>query len=113
MSCFWSAVYSQDRVNKKLPKISSQIFGTLTSATGWLNNPEGQWIFRKNRIVKNLNNSFKSIIDYEENGLGIDNFIFYQLRKILINDTSYYILIKKSNSGYYRYATIREDWTPT
>ena len=106
-------IFSQERVNKKLPQISSKIYGQLQSAIGWLNNPEGQWISRKNRIPKYLTNDFKILVDYEKYALAIDNFISYEIRQITISDTTYNILIKQSKGGYYRYPKIQQDWIKT
>src|SRR6266487_1574546 len=97
---------SQDRVDKKLPVISTHVFGQLQTATGWLYNPEGQWVSRKNRILANLSHESRTLLDYGKYGVGIDNFISYELRKITIEDSTYYILIKKNNGGYYRYEAI-------
>lgn len=104
---------SQDRVNKKLPIISTQVLGQLQNATGWLYNPEGQWISRKNRIPANLPYGSRMLLDYEKFGIGLDNFISFELRKISIEDSTYYILIKTNNGGYYRYEAIQQDWIKT
>lgn len=104
------ATYSQDRQNKALPKIGVKVLGSLSSAKGWLLNPEGQWISRQNRIPISIENQFKSLIDYEENALGIDNFISYEFRNVTIKDSSFVILIKKYKSGSYKYPSIEEGW---
>ena len=103
--------YSQERVNKPIPIISAQPKGVLIKSTGWLLNPEGQWISRANRIPAYIDNEFKLLIDYEYDGLGIDNFISYQLREIKMNDSVFTILIKKYKDGYYKYSSIKEGWT--
>src|SRR5215813_3084491 len=101
-------LYSQDRVNKPLPKISKVIQKQLTTATGWMLNPEGQWVSRKNRIPYFIENKSKILIDYETYGLGMDNFVFFQLRDVKISDSTYYVLIKKYRDGYYRYRSIQK-----
>ena len=103
--------FGQDRVNTTVPKISTQVNSQLTKATGWLLNPEGQWVSRQNRIPYFIENQYKSLIDYEEKGLGIDNFISYQFRDVQINDSIYTILIKRYKDGYFKYSTIKEGWT--
>jgi len=103
-------LYAQERIDRPLPKIGTEIKGELTKATGWLLNPEGQWISRQNRIPVFLEHRFGGLIDYERYGLGLDNFISYQLREIKIQDNTYSILIKKYRDGEYRYPTIKEDW---
>ena len=111
ISLSFSNLFSQERVNKPMPVISTTINSQLTKATGWTLNPEGQWVSRANRIPAFIENEFKILIDYEKDGLGIDNFISYQMRDIKIQDSTYGILIKKYKDGYYKYDAINEGWT--
>jgi hypothetical protein len=111
ISLSFSHLFSQDRVNKPIPIISTKINSQLNKSTGWTLNPEGQWVSRLNRIPAFIENEFKTLIDYEVYGLGIDNFISYQIRDVKIQDSTYAILIKKFKDGYYRYETIKEGWT--
>ena len=106
-----SNLFSQERVNKPVPTIGAKVNSQLTKSTGWTLNPEGQWISRSNRIPAFIENEFKTLIDYEKDGLGLDNFISYQMRDIKIQDSTYAILIKKYKDGYYKYETINEGWT--
>lgn len=103
-------IFAQDRVNKQLPKISGEIMGKLDKATGWLYGDDGQWISRKNRIPVYVEEEYKSLIDYEKRGLGKDNFNFYELKTIKIDNKEYYIIIKEFKSGYYKYRNIKEGW---
>lgn len=102
---------SQERVNKSLPKISVQVNSQLTQSKGWILSPEGQWISRQNRIPSYLDNKYKTISDLEFNGLGMDNFISFQIRDILIDGKSYKIIIKRYKDGYYKYLSIKQGWT--
>lgn len=95
-----SNLFSQERVNKPVPTIGAKVNSQLTKSTGWTLNPEGQWISRSNRIPAFIENEFKTLIDYEKDGLGLDNFISYQMRDIKIQDSTYAILIKKYKDGY-------------
>ncbi len=104
------ASFGQERINKSLPKIGTNINGQLSKATGWLLNPEKQWVSRQNRIPVYLENQFKNLIDHEKHSVGLDNFISYQLREIIIQDNSYSILIKKYKDGSYKYSTLEQDW---
>lgn len=104
-------LFSQDRVSKPIPTIGTQIKGQLTKSTGWLLNPESQWVSRPNKIPSFIENQYKTLIDYEYDGLGFDNFISYQMRDIKIQDSTYSILIKKYKDGYYKYSSIKEGWT--
>jgi hypothetical protein len=111
MSLMTMVSYGQDRVNTSVPKIQTQINGQILKSKGWLLNPEGQWISRQNRIPSFIENQYKSLIDYEKDGLGIDNFISYQFRDVKIKDSLYTILIKRYKDGYYKYSSIEEGWT--
>ena len=103
-------IFSQERINKPLPTIDSEIKGELTKSIGWMINPEGQWISRPNKIPSFLENEYMSLIDYGHWGLGTDNFISYQFREVKINNKSYEILIKKYRDGYYKYPEIQKGW---
>ena len=99
--------FGQTRTNVVLPKINAQVNSQLSKAKGWMLNPEGQWISRQNRIPVCLENQFKTLIDYEKNQMGLDNFISYQFRNIKIKDSTYLILIKKYKVGEYKYFEIK------
>jgi hypothetical protein len=102
--------YSQNRVNKKPPIISQFVLGNLSSAKGWLYNPEGQWVSRQNRIPYFLPHSEKQFIDFEDYNLGIDNFISYEFREVKIKDSNYILFIKKYKDGDYKYESIQKGW---
>jgi hypothetical protein len=106
----YSIGFCQDSINAPLPKISATIMGTLTNAKGWLRNPEDQWINRPNRIPAFVEEKFKILIDYQSNGEGIDNFYKLELRKITIDTSNYFILIKYYRAGYYKYPSINEGY---
>ena len=103
--------FAQDRKNEVLPKIGDTI-GRLDKATGWTKSPEGQWVNRQNRIPAYLSLNNEILLDYEKWGTGIDNFDFIELRSINIEGQEYYILIKPTRIGFYKYENIREGWTP-
>jgi hypothetical protein len=103
--------FGQERVNKSLPSINKQqINWQLNTATGWILNPEGQWVSRSNRIPVSMENQYKSLIDYEKYGLGKDNFISYQIREISIQDSVHYIFIQRYKDGDYEYPAIERGW---
>ena len=110
---FTTCAFGQEKVSTSLPKIGNQTVGKLFKASGWLLNPEGEWISRQNKIPCDLPNQMKALIDYGKYSPGIDNFISYELRDINIKDSSYYILIKKYNNGYYHYSTLEDEWQST
>lgn len=103
-------VYAQERTTKPRPIIGEKVITKLSDATGWMLNPDGEWISRLNRIPESLNSEYNLLLDYEKHRLGTDNFNYYQLRELTFNDLSYYILIKSFRDGYYSYPSIKEDW---
>lgn len=102
---------AQERVNATLPKINAASKGKITEATGWLQTDAGTWVSRKNRIPSNIE---KLLMDYESYSLGEngENFIYMDVRDVTINDSSYTILIKKYNDGFYKYESIQKGWLP-
>ncbi len=107
---FINSIYSQERINLKLPKIDRKPLGSLTISKGWLLNVDGQWISSQNKIPYPLEKRSSILQTFEKYGLGTDNFIFFELRKIKIADSSYLILIKKYKDGFYKYPSIEKNW---
>lgn len=105
---------AQERVNATLPAISGTTKGRITEAIGWMQNDEGTWVSRKNRIPANMPNEYKDLLDSGHDGLGHnrENFIYMEMRDVVIKDSSYTILIKKYKDGYYQYEHIMRGWTP-
>ena len=103
-------LFAQERYSKSIPSINQKLNSKLEKATGWSLNPEEQWIQRPNKIPFPVESQYKFEIDFGEKSVGIDNFIFFEFRDILINDTIYSILIKKFTDGYYKYELIKQDW---
>ena len=52
----------------------------LTSATGWVKDPENRWDSLPNVIPPSLSSSQKEMMDFEKYKLGIDNFQELSLR---------------------------------
>lgn len=104
--------FAQERQNKPLPKFSP-FNSQLTLAKGWRQQPDGQWMGRANRIPVEVDSSSKALVDYETWGCGTDNFVYYQLHKMVYLDQNYVVLIKKSKSGYYKYQSIQKGWRNT
>ena len=111
---FATFAFAQDRVSATLPQISAIAKGRINEATGWLQNDNGEWLSRKNKIPTNLSGKDKILLDYQHDGLGEnrENFIYLELRDVTINDSTYTILIKKHKDGYYKYESIHEGWVP-
>lgn len=109
--CFVTCVaFSQGRTEDVLPKIESAPIGQITSAKGWLKNQYRKWVSKQNTVPFDLENEYKSLENYEAYALGTDNFIQYDLRGITIKDSTFLLLTKRYNDGFYTYETIREGW---
>jgi hypothetical protein len=86
----------------ELPKIQTVPTRILSKANGFCYSESGQWIKALNKI------SFPAETHEE-----IDNFVSYDLRDIKINDTSYYLFMKKYNTGWFTYPALMQGWNPT
>lgn len=79
------ALAQEDRQNASLPIIGNKVLWSLSDATGWIKNNEGQWLEGKNVIYeRHLSSADKSVLTQGKNILGKDNFIKYELRVITI-----------------------------
>lgn len=110
MCCFGLAAQSQERVNRELPEIGPKI-SELKEATGWMLDSHGDWISRPNRIVREEPYLDPALLDYEDYGLGTDNFLSYEVREMRLNGSDYLVFIKRYQEGYYKYQSIKEGWT--
>ncbi|GHE65074.1 hypothetical protein [Roseivirga thermotolerans] len=102
--------FAQERISRDKPQVSFENIGELKEATGWMLNPEGDWVSLQNTIPVYLSGEYKSLLTYEQYGLGTDNFISYELREGSFGNQEFYVLLKKFRSGYYNYPTIKEEW---
>ncbi|MCX6235638.1 MAG: hypothetical protein NT175_13125 [Bacteroidetes bacterium] len=105
-------IYSQDRQIREKAVIGNTILGQLNSAKGWMLCPQDDWIFLDNTIPQQLSLESRSLLKHEKTGLGLDNFLYFQIREIKFQDTAYYILIKKFRDGAYRYPDLEKEWMP-
>lgn len=65
-----------DRQNASLPVIGNKFLWSLSEATGWVKNSEGQWLEGKNVIYeRHLSAADKSVFTQGKNILGKDNFL--------------------------------------
>ncbi|WP_293870725.1 hypothetical protein [Flavobacterium sp.] len=103
--------YSQNRENQKLPVISENK-GLLSNAIGWLKNESGQWIKYQNKIPEDLGKNQKLLENYNDHSIGVDNFISFEIKEVVINETKYILILKKMKDGYFKYETIKEGWVP-
>lgn len=103
-------VFGQDRTTKPKAVIATETISQLTTATGWMFNPDEEWVSLKNTIPVSIASEYNSLLDYEQKGLGTDNFKYYKLKELTYNDSTYYVLVKQYRHGYYTYEIIEEGW---
>jgi len=83
--------YSQQRINDQLP-IISLTKNRISQSIGWSKQEDGQWDSAINKIPKIIE---KSLRNFGGNSLGVDNFIFFEVRTIKYKNEDFKILIKK------------------
>ena len=106
-----TTVLGQDRTVKAKPIIGTETISQLKKATGWMLNKDAEWVSLKNTIpTSNLGSKYKSLLSYEDYGLGSDNFNYFKLKEISYKDSTYYVLIKQYRTGWYKYENIRKGW---
>ena len=87
----------------------SDIESSIKSAKGWAMQNNGAWYSMNNQIPfpDQKANSDKS----GERKLGQDNFIVLELRKLIIGNKQYNVLIKKYRDGKYEFPVLKENWS--
>ncbi len=89
--------------------IMSEVQSSLTEARGWSLQDNGKWAYGDNRIPftdSRTNTTRSNAVDE----LGLDNFIDIELRKIMIDDEQYNVLIKKYKDGEYEFGYLNKNW---
>ena len=88
--------------------ILSPVQSSINSAKGWAMQNNSKWVSSANRIPFTDEKTNKS--DAPSRKLGQDNFISIELRKIMIKDKQYNVLVKKYHDGEYEFPILKEDW---
>ncbi len=88
----------------------SKVQSYLEDAEGWALQDNGKWASARNRIPHS---------DYKTNNnpsprrkLGKENFNILELRKVLIFDIQYNVLLIKYSDGDYEFPILQEGWKP-
>lgn len=90
--------------------VISDALSELNSATGWAMQDNGKWASRQNTIP---HSDFKTLRNPSpKHSLGKDNFLEFELRKVLIEDKQYNVLIKLYRDGEFEFPVIEEEWEP-
>jgi len=87
----------------------SDVESSIKNAKGWAMQNNGAWYSMNNQIPfpDQKANRDKS----GARKLGEDNFIVLELRKLMIGNKQYNVLIKKYRDGKYEFPILKENWT--
>ncbi len=101
---------SEDDAEAELINFSSlsPVQSEITQAVGWAKQDNGRWLSSKNRVPFTDDMTNKS--NAAERKLGQDNFIKLELRKVMIGNEQYNVLIKKYHDGEYEFPILQEGW---
>lgn len=110
-ACMCCSAYCQikERVDRPLPRFGP-VLSSLTTAKGWVFNEDKRWVSRPNRIPVTTTSLGGKLVDFENNGLGYDNFYSFSFRKLFYGSDTVLLLTKKFKDGDYLYEAINEGW---
>ncbi len=86
----------------------SPVQSEITQLTGWAKQDNGRWLSAPGRIPFTDERTNKST--GLERKLGQDNIIALQLRKVMVGNEQYNVLVKKYHDGEYEFPVLREGW---
>ncbi len=86
----------------------SPVQSEIVDMRGWAKQDNGSWLSSKNRIPFTDDKTNKS--SGGERKLGQDNMITLQLRKVMIGNKQYNVLVKKYHDGEYEFPILKEEW---
>lgn len=100
-----------DRDNPDLVNFSSlsPVQSEIDNLRGWARQDNGTWLAARNRIPFTDEKTNKST--RAERKLGQDNIISLELRKVMIGNKQYNVLVKKYYDGDYEFPVLLENWT--
>jgi hypothetical protein len=87
----------------------SPVQSEITKLRGWAKQDNGSWLSAPNRIPYTDEKTNKS--NRNERKLGQGNIISIQLRKVMIGNKQYNVLVKKYYDGVYEFPVLLEEWT--
>ncbi len=87
----------------------SPVQSEIDDMRGWAKQDNGTWLSARNRIPYADEKTNKNTGG--ERKLGQDNIISLQLRKVLIGNKQYNVLVKKYFDGVYEFPVLKEGWT--
>lgn len=86
----------------------SPVQSEINDMRGWAKQDNGSWLSTKNRIPFPDDKTNQSTGG--ERKLGQDNIITLQLRKVMIENRQYNVLVKKYYDGEYEFPILKEEW---
>ncbi len=101
---------NNDQDNTDLVNFSSlsPVQSEMDEMRGWAKQDNGSWLSAKNRIPFTDEKTNKGTGG--ERKLGQDNIITLQLRKVMIKNKQYNVLVKKYFDGQYEFPVLHENW---
>ncbi|MDP2721694.1 MAG: tetratricopeptide repeat protein [Bacteroidales bacterium] len=86
----------------------SPVQSEMDHLTGWAKQDNGRWLSAANRIPFTDEKTNQSTAS--ERKLGQDNIISLQLRKVMIGNEQYNVLVKQYHDGDYEFPILQEGW---
>lgn len=86
----------------------SPVQSEITELRGWSKQDNGSWLSANNRIPFQDDRTNKRT--NAELKLGQDNIITLQLRKVMIGNEQYNVIVKKYYDGEYEFPVLKEEW---
>lgn len=86
----------------------SPVQSEITNLTGWAKQDNGRWLSDPNRIPFTDERTNKGL--GAERKLGQDNIIALQLRKVMVGNDQYNVLVKKYHDGEFEFPILKEGW---
>jgi len=86
----------------------SPVQSEIVNLKGWAKQDNGNWLSAPNRIPFTGERTNKS--SGGERKLGQDNMLALQLRKVMIGNKQYNVMVKKYYDGEYEFPVLRENW---
>jgi hypothetical protein len=108
---YYTDIHCQVKSAEELENFSimSPVQSSITEAKGWAMQDNGKWAYANNKIPHTDSRSNASRPG-GLNQLGQDNFISIELRKIMIDDVQYNVLIKKYEDGEFEFPFLQREW---
>lgn len=104
----FGSLEARERVNRS--QLELKELSVLSSATGWMLSPAGEWESKKNRIPWHLDEKSSILKKVPEYALGTDNFKNYKFYRAEEGNQIFIVFVKTYKDGSYLYENIKEDW---